>query len=104
MLGRYVSLLLGGLPGEKTAPAGFFKISGFLKTPANDGASFLRGAGSPPRYQDAHRCNAPQITLPKRAAKIHQTAASGHPRPAGANFLWGTLLLGEGIIMNYLEL
>jgi hypothetical protein len=53
-------------------------------------------AGSPPRHQDARRRNAPQITLPKRAAKIRQTAASGQPRPVGANFPQFTLLLGGG--------
>jgi hypothetical protein len=48
--GRYVSLLLGeGWTGEKTAPAGVFKFSKFCKAPANDGESFLRGAGSPPK-------------------------------------------------------
>jgi hypothetical protein len=52
MLGRYVSLLLGGgWPREKTAPVGAFKFSGFLKALVNDGASFLRRAGSPPRHQ-----------------------------------------------------
>jgi hypothetical protein len=81
---------------EETAPMGVFKFSGFLKAPAKDGASFLRGAGSPPRHQDARRRNSPRITLPKRAEKIRQTAVSGHPCPAGANFPWFTLLLGGG--------
>jgi hypothetical protein len=45
---------------------------------------------------DARRRNSPRITLPKRAAKIHQTAASGRPRPAGANFSRFTLLPGGG--------
>jgi hypothetical protein len=39
MLHRYFSLLPeGGLPGEKTAPAGIFIFSGFLRAPAKDGA------------------------------------------------------------------
>jgi hypothetical protein len=46
MLRRYVSLLLGGGgPRDKTAPVSVFKFSRFLKAPAYDGASFLRGAG-----------------------------------------------------------
>jgi hypothetical protein len=97
MLRWYVSLLLGGgWPAEKTAPAGVFKFSGFLIAPANDGASFLRGAGSPPRHQDDRSRNYPRITLLKRAAKICQTAASRHPCPVGANFPRFTLLLGGG--------
>jgi hypothetical protein len=41
---------------------------------------------SAPRHQDARRRNSPRITLPKRAAKIRQTAPSGRPRLTGANF------------------
>jgi hypothetical protein len=72
---RYVPVFLllgGGCPGRKP-PAVVFKFIGFLKAPANDGASFLR------------RRNAPRNTHPFRVPKIRQTVASGHPRPAGAS-------------------
>jgi hypothetical protein len=36
---------------EKTVPAGVFKIGVFFKTYANDGASFLCLARSPPQHE-----------------------------------------------------